>query len=183
MHWKMLCKGRNIISHMPKHRWDLLKGSLATQRDSTHAYWGGFLPDIAAFDAYFFGISPREAARIDPQHRLLLEVAHEAFEDAGLPADKEAGSSTGVFASLDISQLAHLQKMETDMDALYLPTGNAISIAANRISYFFDLHGPSMIVDSACSLMVHCISLVCIYKINRVTLLSFAEQNSIYYLM
>lgn len=166
-YWQMLCKGQNIISSMPEERWELLKGSVAALRDPTHPYWGGFLQNVAAFDAYFFGISPREAARIDPQQRLLLEVAYEAFEDAGLSVEKLAGSATGVFASLDISQLAHIQKMDSEMDALYLPTGNAISIGANRISYLFDLHGPSIVVDSACSSSLASLHLACLNLQNK----------------
>jgi surfactin synthase thioesterase subunit/3-oxoacyl-(acyl-carrier-protein) synthase/acyl carrier protein len=167
-YWEMLSQGKNIISNMPERRWQLLEGTPEISlRDQTHPYWGGFLEDIDLFDAYYFGISPREAIRIDPQHRLLLEVAHEAIEDAGLPIDSLAGSNTGVFSSLYVSQLAHLQKMDNEMDALYLPTGNAISIAANRISYLFDLHGPSVIVDSACSSSMTSLYLACLNLQNK----------------
>lgn len=167
-YWKMLSSGRNVISRMPEKRWELLKGTHeAALRDPSYPYFGGFLEDIAAFDAYFFGISPREAARIDPQHRLLLEVAYEAFEDAGLPVEKLAGSNTGVFSSLYISQLMHMQHMDSEMDALYLPTGNAISIAANRLSYLFDLRGPSVIIDSACSSSMASLHLACMNLANQ----------------
>jgi acyl transferase domain-containing protein/surfactin synthase thioesterase subunit len=162
-YWKMLCEGRNVISKIPQERWDLLQGSDEIDlRDHNHPYWGGWLQDISLFDAYFFGISPREAIRMDPQHRLILEVAHEAIEDAGIAMETLAGSNTGVFASLYVSQLAHLQKMDTEMDALYLPTGNAIAISANRLSYLFDLHGPSIIIDSACSSSMTSLSLACL---------------------
>jgi 3-oxoacyl-(acyl-carrier-protein) synthase/surfactin synthase thioesterase subunit/acyl carrier protein len=161
-YWRMLTEGRNAMSKIPEERWALLKGSdEITLRQHDHPYWGSYLADIAAFDAYFFGISPREAARMDPQHRLLLEVAYEAIEDAGLPVESLAGSNTGVFSSLYVSQLAHLQTLDNDMDALYLPTGNAISIAANRLSYLLDLHGPSIIVDSACSSSMASLHLAC----------------------
>lgn len=151
-YWKMLTEGRNVLTRMPEERWNLLKGSDEIfLRDPNHPYWGGYLSDVSAFDAYFFGISPREALRMDPQHRILLEVAYEAIEDAGLSVESLAGSKTGVFSSLYVSQLAHMQTMDTELDALYLPTGNAISIAANRLSYLFDLRGPSIIIDSACS--------------------------------
>lgn len=167
--WEMLVEGRNVITQMPDQRWELLKGTPEISlRDKNHPYWGGFLADIDLFDAYYFGISPREAIRMDPQHRLLLEVAHEAIEDAGLTLASIAGSNTGIFASLYVSQLAHLQKMDTDMDALYLPTGNAISIAANRLSYLFDLHGPSVIIDSACSSSMTSLHLACLNLQNKV---------------
>ncbi len=162
-YWKMLCEGRNVITKIPKERWDLLQGTDELDlRDDNHPYWGGWLQDISMFDAYFFGISPREAIRMDPQHRLILEVAHEAIEDAGIAMESLAGSNTGVFASLYVSQLAHLQKMDTEMDALYLPTGNAIAISANRLSYLFDLRGPSVIIDSACSSSMTSLSLACL---------------------
>lgn len=162
-YWQMLTEGRNVISRMPEERWELLKGSDEIPlRDHDHPYWGGYLENIAAFDAYFFGISPREALRMDPQHRLLLEVTYEAIEDAGIPVEKLAGSKTGVFSSLYVSQLAHMQTMDNELDALFLPTGNAISIAANRISYLFDLHGPSVVVDSACSSSMASLYLACL---------------------
>lgn len=161
--WRLLCEGRNVISKLPEERWELLKNTVEISlRDPEHPYWGGHLANIDAFDAYFFGISPREAVRMDPQHRLLLEVAYEAIEDAGLTTETLAGSNTGVFSSLDISQLAFLQKMESEMDALYLPTGNAISIAANRLSYLFDLRGPSIIIDSTCSSSMASLNMACL---------------------
>ncbi|MDR3478493.1 MAG: beta-ketoacyl synthase N-terminal-like domain-containing protein [Gammaproteobacteria bacterium] len=162
-YWRMLSEGRNVLSRIPQERWDLLKGTdQIALRDEAFPYFGGYMSDIANFDAYFFGISPREAVRMDPQHRLLLEVAYEAFEDAGMSVESLAGSKTGVFSSLFVSQLAHMQTMDDDLDALYLPTGNAISIAANRISYLFDLRGPSVIVDSACSSSMVSLQLACL---------------------
>lgn len=162
-YWDLLKNGKNVITKLSEKRWEMLKGTDEIfLRDEKHPYWGGFLPDIAAFDAYFFGISPREALRMDPQHRLLLEVAYEAIEDAGLSVESLAGSNTGVFSSLYVSQLAHQQTMDSEMDALYLPTGNAMSIAANRISYLFDLRGPSMVVDSACSSSMVLLHLACL---------------------
>ncbi len=184
-YWKMLSEGRNVISKLPEKRWDLLKGTYEDyMRQSDHPYWGGFIKTIADFDAYFFGISPREAARIDPQHRLLLEVAYEAFEDAGLSVESLAGSNTGVFSSLYVSQLAHMQQMDNEMDALFFPTGNAISIAANRISYLFDLHGPSIIVDSACSSSMASLQLACLNLQNKtcdVALVCGAKLNLLPY--
>ncbi len=150
--WDLLLQGKSVVSQYPDKRWQLLKNSQEeTLRKADHLYWGGFLDDITGFDAYFFGISPREALRMDPQQRILLEVAYEAFADAGMTTEHLASSNTGVFASLYASQIAHLQQLDSDLDALYLPTGNATSIAANRISYLFDLRGPSMVIDTACS--------------------------------
>jgi 3-oxoacyl-(acyl-carrier-protein) synthase/surfactin synthase thioesterase subunit/acyl carrier protein len=151
-YWKLLTSGKNIISILPEERWKLLQGTDEfAQRDNKHLYLGGFLPKITEFDAYFFGISPREAMHMDPQQRLLLEVSYEAIEDAGISLESLAGSKTGVFASLYASQFPYVQKLETDMDALFIPTGSATSIAANRLSYIFDLQGPSIVIDTACS--------------------------------
>lgn len=166
--WQLLSEGRNVVSHFPERRWELLKGTDEIElRDATHPYWGGFFTNIDEFDAYFFGISPREAIRIDPQHRLILELAYEAIEDAGISVDAISGSNTGVFASLYVSQLTHLQKIDVEMDALYLPTGTAISIAANRLSYLLNLHGPSVIIDSACSSSMGALHLACLNLQNK----------------
>jgi len=151
-YWQLLKEGKNVISPIPEQRWELLKNSEeALLQDEAQHCRGGFLGDVTGFDAYFFGITPREAVRMDPQQRLLLEVAYEAFEDAGISTESLAGSSTGVFTSLYANQLSYVQKIDTDMDALYIPTGNAVSIAANRLSYLFDLRGPSVALDTACS--------------------------------
>ncbi len=161
--WQLLIQGKNIISPIPDERWELLKETKEkAQRDPNLAYWGGYLADIDAFDAYFFGISPREALRMDPQQRLLLEVAYESLEDAGLTQDALSGSNTGVFSSLYASQFSHLQQLDSDMDALLIPTGGAISMGANRLSYLLDLHGPSMVLDTACSSSLIAVQLACL---------------------
>lgn len=161
--WSLLCGGQQVISPMPEARWRLLKDTDEWRtRDPERAYWGGYLNHIDAFDAYFFGISPREAVRMDPQQRLLLEVCYESFEDAGLTVETLAGSNTGMFTSLYASQFGHLQVLEDEMDALFLPTGSAVSIAANRLSYLFDLRGPSMALDTACSSSLIAIQLACL---------------------
>ncbi|WP_278043698.1 polyketide synthase [Legionella cherrii] len=96
--WELLCQGKNVISPIPNERWELLKGTREPeQRDANLPYWGGYLQQIEAFDAYFFGISPREAMRMDPQQRILMEVAYESLEDAGLTVETLAGSNMGVF--------------------------------------------------------------------------------------
>src|SRR6202030_356831 len=125
---------------------------------------GGFIADIDKFDAGFFGISPREARRIDPQQRLLLELTWEALESAGIVPETLAGSQSGVFVGISLSDYAEMQRDEPNQVDPYVMSGSAISNAANRISYVFDLHGPSFAVDTACSsslVAVHeaCVSL------------------------
>jgi acyl-CoA synthetase (AMP-forming)/AMP-acid ligase II/3-oxoacyl-(acyl-carrier-protein) synthase/acyl carrier protein len=139
----LLRSGRDALSSFPRDRWD------AAHADEVVADRGGFIDEVDMFDAAFFGISPREAARIDPQQRILLETAWEALEDAGQPPPELAGSDSGVFVG--ISNVDYLQLQDVHSADGHLATGNAHSIAANRLSYFLDLQGPSIAVDTACS--------------------------------
>ena len=161
--WQMLHDGRDGITEVPSERWNAgtyydpeqaIPGKMNTR-------WGGFLPKVDQFDPYFFGISPREAARMDPQQRLLLEVAWETLEHAGQSADKLAGSQTGVFVGISSNDYSRwLYDDPTSLDA-YTGTGNAHSIAANRLSYVLDLRGPSVAVDTACSSSLVSVHLAC----------------------
>lgn len=161
--WSMLCEGKNVITSIPSERWALLKNTdELSNYDPNLNYRAGYLNDIESFDAYFFGISPREAIRMDPQQRILLEVTYESLEDAGLTLESIAGSNMGVFSSLYASPLSHLQSIHSEIDALLIPTGSAVSIAANRLSYLFDLHGPSITLDTACSSSLIAIHLACL---------------------
>jgi malonyl CoA-acyl carrier protein transacylase len=151
--WQLLHDGKEAITEVPASRWDIkafydpnpeTPGKMNTR-------WGGFLDEVAEFDPQFFGISPLEANRMDPQQRLLLEVSWEALENASIASDKLIGSQTGVFIGISTDDYAHLQsKYNTTPDA-YSGSGNAFSIAANRLSYLLDLHGPSVAIDTACS--------------------------------
>ena len=116
--------------------------------------WAAFIDNPDQFDPQFFGITPREAVRMDPQQRLLLEVAWEAMENAGRPAEELAGTRTGVFVGIggnDYSKVCVGQDDYYQRIDAHMGTGNALSIAANRVSYVFDFHGPSAAVDTACS--------------------------------
>ena len=127
----------------------------------TPTKWGGFVNDIAEFDAAFFGISPREAAVMDPQQRMLLETAWRALEDAGVQIDKLPGTDTGVFIGISHSDYHGIQKFgRPDID-VHTSTGGALSIAANRLSHRFDLRGPSLSVDTACSSSLVALDLAC----------------------
>ncbi|MFN3672113.1 MAG: beta-ketoacyl synthase N-terminal-like domain-containing protein, partial [Bosea sp. (in: a-proteobacteria)] len=147
--WDNLKQGRDCVGEVDGSRWDLgfhTEGSHSPQRIYTKA--GGFLDRIDLFDADFFGMSPREARQVDPQHRLLLELAWEAMESAGIVPASLAGSRTGVFVGVSANDYATMIGHSPDA---YTNIGSALSIAANRISYIFDLHGPSMSIDTACS--------------------------------
>ncbi|VEG55486.1 beta-ketoacyl synthase [Mycolicibacterium aurum] len=152
-YWDFLTEGRSSVREVPEDRWswfdDGTPEGAAALAGTTK--WGSFLRDIDAFDAEFFEIIPREATRMDPQQRLLLEVTHEALEHAGIPADALAESRTGVFAGASAGDYAQLGSTDlSGVDAWY-GTGGSISIIANRVSYFFDLRGPSVTIDTACS--------------------------------
>ena len=152
-YWALMRDGVDAISDIPADRWDVdaLYAADRNKPGKTYIRWGGFLDGIDQFDPAFFGISPREAAHIDPQQRLLLEVAYEALEAAGEPLEPLRGSRTGVFVGLFIHDYAHIQLFDRDIIDAYTGTGTAMSIAANRVSYLFDLRGPSVAVDTACS--------------------------------
>ncbi|MDJ0592397.1 MAG: AMP-binding protein, partial [Pleurocapsa sp. MO_226.B13] len=138
----------------PDRFWQLLeagKDAISTSDRWSESSYGGFIDNVDRFDPQFFGITPREAQSIDPQQRLLLEVSWTALEDAALAERDLAGSNTGVFIGMSSSDYSQLRfHYGLDPDA-YAGTGNAHSIAANRLSYLFDLKGPSLAVDTACS--------------------------------
>lgn len=115
----------------------------------------------ARFDARFFGIAPREAARIDPQHRVLLEVAWQGIEDAGIDPRSLAGTRTGVFVGLSSSEYRVLAERAGAVADVHAITGMSSAIAANRMSYLLDLHGPSLAVDTACSASLVALHLAC----------------------
>ena len=161
--WELLCNGGDAIREVPAERWDTeaLFAADPAAPGRTYARRGGFVNDIDQFDAEFFGISPREAAHVDPQQRLLLETAHEAMEDAGERWDAPGVRNTGVFVGVFIHDYQHMQFADREMLGAHTGTGTAMSIAANRISYAFDLHGPSMAVDTACSSSLVAVDLAC----------------------
>jgi acyl transferase domain-containing protein/acyl-CoA synthetase (AMP-forming)/AMP-acid ligase II len=148
-YWELLCAGKSGVVSMPHDR----PGANAFYAQAKETglpqiTQGGFLESVDLFDAAFFGISPREAEALDPQQRLLLEVSWEALEDAGLSPDELTGSDTGVFIGLSTNDYGRLFSAVPDE---YAGTGNAFSMAANRLSYFYDWHGPSVSLDTACS--------------------------------
>ncbi len=162
--WELLKNGTDAISEVPAERWnvDTYYDPQGVSPGKMNTRWGGFLEKIDKFDARFFGISPREATRMDPQQRLLLELSWEAFESAGMCPEKSAGSQTGVFIGIGSTDYLQLQYiMNFNKIDPYMGTGNAHSIAANRISYLFDFRGPSLAIDTACSSSLVALHLAC----------------------
>ncbi|GLW47204.1 hypothetical protein Stsp02_28660 [Streptomyces sp. NBRC 14336] len=151
--WQLLREGRDAITEVPADRWNADDFTSDDPRTPgrTNSRWGGFLDGVDRFDPGFFGIARQEAVRMDPQQRLLAEVAHEALEDAGLPADRLAGARAGVFVGISTFDYAMRQLRDLDAIDAWTGTGSALSIAANRLSYLLDLRGPSIAVDTACS--------------------------------
>lgn len=161
--WQLLISGGQSIDVVPSDRWNLEKvySAGAFGPGQMNTCFGGFLDDVGLFDCKLFGISKLEAVQMDPQQRILLEVAWEALEDAGIDSRVLAKTATGVFVGISNSDYrAKLYRMSHGISP-YAGPGGALSIAANRISYFFDLHGPSMAVDTACSSSLVAIHLAC----------------------
>ncbi|TWU40627.1 type I polyketide synthase [Novipirellula artificiosorum] len=164
-YWSLLSEGRNAITETPTDRWNLDKfySRGTTKPGKTNSRWGGYVDAIDHFDPQLFGISPREAAAMDPQQRLLLEVAWQALEDAGMPVEGVNGHPASVFigiSSFDYSVASLSFEDRTELGP-YSNTGGSSSIAANRISYCFNLRGPSVAVDTACSSSLVALHMAC----------------------
>lgn len=145
--------GRNFVTKVDASRWpqDEFLHPGNSNPGSSYTFASGSLGDISAFDASFFNISPREAAMMDPQQRMLLEMCWETFENAGIKPSSLRGSNCGVYLGIaGVEQSYRLVEDLVSIDA-GTATGNTMSIAANRLSFFYDLRGPSMAIDTACS--------------------------------
>ncbi len=161
--WDLLVHSRNAIAGIPADRWDadafydpdpLTPGRMTTK-------WGGFLPDVAGFDAEFFGITPREAAAMDPQQRIMLEVAWEALENAGIPTNSLDGTRTGVMVGVYFNEYQSMLSTSPEHVDAYTGTGNSHSITVGRIAYQLGLRGPAVAVDTACSSSLAAVHLAC----------------------
>ncbi|NEQ24610.1 MAG: type I polyketide synthase [Microcoleus sp. SIO2G3] len=151
--WQLLRNGVDAITEVPKDRWDIdaFYDPEPGKPAKMSTRWGGFLDQVDQFDPSFFGISPREVERMDPQQRLVLEVAWEALENAGLAPEKLSGSQTGVFMGIGNYDYCRLLTKDLTLVNAYDGTGNTLSIAANRLSYILNLRGPSALIETACS--------------------------------
>ncbi len=155
-YWQLLHEGRSGIREMPEERWPGAREYLPP-----HLLLGGYLDQVDAFDPEFFSIAPREAASIDPQQRLLLEVSWEALLDARMPPSSLSNTETGVFVAVYNSDYFRMQMREGSELTAYTGVGAAHSVAAGRLSFLLNLHGPCLAIDTACSSSLVATHLAC----------------------
>lgn len=150
--WEALLEGRDAITDLPEGRWEEFTAEpRIAERVAQAATRGGYLKDIKGFDAEFFTLSKMEADNMDPQQRIALELTWEALENARIPASSLKGESVGVYIGSSNNDYSYLSVADPTVTHPYAITGNASSIIANRVSYFYDFRGPSVAVDTACS--------------------------------
>ncbi|MEU3039543.1 SDR family NAD(P)-dependent oxidoreductase [Streptomyces diastaticus] len=161
--WRNLAEGRNCVTEVPPERWDW-REHFSPRRGQPHtAYgrWAGFLEDVDRFDPGLFGVLPREAAAIDPQERLFLETCWNLLEETGYLGEHHRVPETGVFAGLMYGSYGKIAAAEGWPRGEFGGAHSAYWSVANRVSYFFDLNGPSLAVDSACSSSLTAVHLAC----------------------
>ncbi len=159
--WQNLTEGKDSIGPVPDDRWPTGFFDLSGPETTAFAKVGGFVNGIFDFDPVFFGISPREADSIDPQQRMLLELAHRSMEDACVDNRSLSECRTGVFVGIINHDYARLLLSNTMHISAHTGLGRSGSIAANRISYVFNLTGPSIAIDTACSSSLVAVDAAC----------------------
>lgn len=150
--WELFSNYRSGVGELPAGRWsEYSRDPEMTRRMEQAQLTGGYIEDIASFDAEFFGLSPLEAANMDPQQRIILQLTWEALEDAHIPANQLRGKPVGVFMGNTNNDYGMLISADPAEAHPYALTGNSSSIIANRVSYAFDFRGPAVAMDTACS--------------------------------
>ena len=152
--WDLLKNPRDLLTKFPESSFDPkdFYHPDAAHHGTTNVQESYFFSeDVTRFDAQFFGLQPAESEAIDPQQRLLMETVYDSLCSAGIPVDELRGSSTAVYVGLMCDDWSGILFRDWDAIPTYAATGTARSIMSNRISYFFDWHGPSMTIDTACS--------------------------------
>ncbi|ORX86871.1 ketoacyl-synt-domain-containing protein, partial [Basidiobolus meristosporus CBS 931.73] len=162
--WSLLKEGRSAQAEVPKGRFNVeaFYHPDGDHKGTANVKTAHFLEeDPSTFDASFFSISPNEAKAMDPQQRILMEVVYEALENGGIPIESIAGTDTGVFVGLFTNDYHEMLIRDVETAPLYQATGTGHAIVSNRISYFFDLKGPSFTLDTACSSSLVAVHLAC----------------------
>lgn len=150
--WQALLEGRDAITDLPEGRWsEFLSDPRIAERVDKARTRGGYLSDIKGFDSEFFALSKMEADNVDPQQRMALELTWQALEHARIPASSLRGEAVGVYMGSSNGDYQNLALSDPSITHPYAITGNSSSIIANRVSYFYDFHGPSVTLDTACS--------------------------------
>src|SRR5690606_5530871 len=159
--WDVLVREQDVVREIPRQRFDLdaIYDPDPDAAGRSYVRHAALLDDVAGFDAAFFGISPREAEPMDPQHRILLELAWEALERAGLRPGALRGSSAGVFVGAEPGEYG--QPRPSPEPDTYRLTGSLPSFAAGRLAYHLGLQGPALAVDTACSSSLVALHLAC----------------------
>jgi acyl transferase domain-containing protein len=162
--WHLLRDGIDAVGDLPAGRCDLDPRWRAntTGVERLTPSQGGYLEQVDQFDPLFFGILPGEATTMDPQQRLVLEVGWEALEDAGIAADRLAGSQTGIFIGVTSSDFGHiLAGAGAESLGAHVASGSSLAVAAGRLSHVLGLNGPSMVLDTTCSSSLVAIATAC----------------------
>ncbi len=151
--WQALLKEQCLVSEVPADRFSTQRFAHAKRETKGHSvtFKAGIVGDVSLFDAACFKMGRLEAQTLDPQQRLALEMSYEAFESAGLKPSTFKGSDTAVFIGAASTDMAMCRADDACAIGPYSMTGTNLSIISNRLSYFYDLHGPSMTIDTACS--------------------------------
>ena len=152
--WELLEAPYDLSREVPKNRFNIAgfyhpDGEYHGTTNSPKAYW--IEQDHRLFDAPFFNITPKEAEAIDPQHKMLLEVVHEAMDSAGIPIKRFSGKKVSCFIGSMTADFDGLTQKDVETSSQYAATGTSRAIISNRISYFFNWKGASMTIDTACS--------------------------------
>ncbi|WP_416961769.1 acyltransferase domain-containing protein [Streptomyces sp. Agncl-13] len=157
-YWRLLIDGVDAIRRVPEDR----SADFTTLPPPETPLHGGYLDDIAGFDADFFRITPREAAVMDPQQRILLEVVRETLDHAAVPATALAGTATGIYVGVSVPEYGQLTGADVNAVDPWAPAGAALSVTAGRLAYVLDTHGPNMAVDTACSSSLVAVHQACV---------------------
>jgi len=162
--WQMLLEGRSAMTEVPEDRFNIdafyhPDGDRLNTLNTRSAHF--MKTDLAAFDAPFFSIPKAEAESLDPQQRGLLECTHHAFENAGIPLQMVNGSKTGVYVGSFAREYDTLFSRDPDLQPKYQASGTGQAMMSNRLSWFYDLRGPSMTIDTACSSSLNALHVAC----------------------
>ena len=163
--WDLIIEKKDALGPIPEDRWnnDGLYAPEWRRAGKISVNRGGFIKDVDKFDAGFFGISPLEAQRMDPQQRMMLEVSYETIEDAGLSINDLNGSRTSVYIGISAHDYGDIQNTPQERVNIgsHTNVGSALCITANRLSYSYNLTGPSFAIDTACSSSLNAVHMAC----------------------